>query len=443
MDCNWIIHNLFKLPPTIPVIELFKMSDVNNSHQETVDESNSNASSNDLDINSSLIGGNARLQRQRTMLQPLNPSHVGTPLFLRLREVSLNTLSGEEAFTVKLNRKYLLVQLIRIISPGATQKANIYSSRRKFGTNAEEVTFSRLFLCRVHTEEGMATDHGRLIYLMQSRSSNKSLFEDNKEWRDNGTFTIGTFFRVLSPLPVENNMSGDIPLVKTGLPIIIMKRPSRVPHVPINFTIQGNSALAFVYNNINLELTLTTPVQTTCGGYMCDRQRVSDWNGVRGCGCFDMSNYRSNLAFEHSIHFDTNTGKISHQNFSSTKFSLIYMNDYIPGSVKVSALRMSSNSDAFFNLEDAIDGAVGFINDNDGWTATGWYKRGIITDKTLVTSGVTTNANKDTSEQVDAGQLTYHVIELLPTDKTILDKHSDKGQELQKLKYDVSQLPQV
>ena len=112
-------------------------------------------------------------------------------------------------------------------------------------------------------------------------------------------------------------MSGDIPLVKTGLPIIIMKPPSRIPHVPINFTIQGNSALAFVYNNINLELTLTTPVQTTCGGYMCDRQRVSDWNGVHGCGCFDMSNYRSNLAFEHSIHFDTNTGKIAHQNFSS------------------------------------------------------------------------------------------------------------------------------
>ena len=221
--------------------------------------------------------------------------------------------------------------------------------------SAQEVTFSRLFLCRIHPEKGMATDHGRLIYLMQARNSNDQLFEDNKEWRDNGTFTIGTFFRILSPLPIENNMSGDIPLVKTQLPIVIMKPPIVIPHVNINTSIQGNSAMAFVYNKIPLYLNRTTPVQTTCGGYMCDRQRVADWNGVRGCGCFDMSNFRSNLALEHSIFFDTPNGTVHHQNFSSTKFTLLYMNAFIPGSVKVSALRMSSNSEAFFDIEEAIE----------------------------------------------------------------------------------------
>ena len=425
------------------MIELFKMSDANISHQEQAEESNSHASSTDSHVNPSLLDGSGRLQRLRTMLQPLDPSHAGSTLFTRLREISVNVLSSEGASTMNMNRKYILVQLIRIISPGATQKANIYSSRRKFGTNNQEVTFSRLFLCRVHPEEGMPSDNARLIYLMQARNSNSSLFEDNKEWRDNGTFTIGTFFRILAPLPVEDNMSGDIPLVKTQLPIIIMKPPQTISHVPINFTIQGNNALAFVYNDVFLELNRTTPVQTTCGGYMCDRQRVSDWNGVRGCGCFDMSNYRSNLAFEHHIHFETPSGKISYPHFSSTKFTLLYMNGYIPGSVKVSALRMSSNSDVFFDLEDSIEGVIDYVNNNGGWTTIGWYKRGVITDKTLVTSGVTTNANNDSSEQVDAGQLTYHVIELLPTDREILDKHSEKGQELQKLKYDVSQLPQV
>ena len=128
--------------------------------------------------------GQPPTQRRRTMMQPLDPSHAGSTLFTRLREISVNVLSSEGASTMNMNRKYILVQLIRIISPGATQKANIYGSRRKFGTNNQEVTFSRLFLCRVHPEEGMPSDNGRLIYLMQARNSNSSLFEDNKEWRD-------------------------------------------------------------------------------------------------------------------------------------------------------------------------------------------------------------------------------------------------------------------
>ena len=181
---------------------------------------------------------------------------------------------------------------------------------------------------------------------------------------------------LLAPLPIENNMSGDIPLVKTQLPIIIMKPPSSIPHVSINSTIQGNNALTFVYNGAILDINRTTPVQTTCGGYMCDRQRVSDWNGMRGCGCFDMSNFRSNLALEHSVNFDSPNGSICHSDFSSTKFTLMYMTDFLPGSVKVSALRMSSNSSAFFEIEDCIDSVVDFVNEEGGWTLVGWYKRG-------------------------------------------------------------------
>ena len=164
-------------------------------------ESNSNATTSGGNSSSS-SGGRSNAsgtnpQRQRTVMQSLDPTHVG--LFSRLKEIGVNVLSSEAAATMKLNRRYLLVQLLRIISPGATQKASIYSSRRRNGVmNSKEVTFSRLFLCRVHPEEGMVTDHGRLIYLMQARNSKSYLFEDNKEWRDNGIFTIGTFFRILA-----------------------------------------------------------------------------------------------------------------------------------------------------------------------------------------------------------------------------------------------------
>ena len=287
--------------------------------------------------------------RQRTVLFPLDPTFHGSRSFTRTREISVNILSTESSSTMNLTKKYILAQLLRIISPSPNQKANIYSNRRRNGTMNQEVTFNRLFLCRIHPDEGMITDHSRLIYLMQARNSNSFLFDDNKEWRDNCIFTIGTFFRILSPLPIENNMNGDIPLVKTQLPIMIMKPPSVIPHIGINNAVQGNNNLAFVYNDVVLNVIRTTPLHTTCGGYMCDRQRVSDWNGIRGCGCFDMSNFCSNLAIEHSVNFQTQEcGLIAHTNFSSTQFSQMYLNDNIPGSVKVSALRMSSKNSAFF-----------------------------------------------------------------------------------------------
>ena len=50
---------------------------------------------------------------------------------------------------------------------------------------------------------------------MEARNSNNMLFDRNIDHRDDGTCTIGTYFRVIAPFPIENNMRGDIPLVET------------------------------------------------------------------------------------------------------------------------------------------------------------------------------------------------------------------------------------
>ena len=55
----------------------------------------------------------------------------------------------------------------------------------------------------------------KFIYLMEAKNSNNMLFGRNIDHRDDGTFTIGTHFRVIAPFPIENNMRGDIPLVET------------------------------------------------------------------------------------------------------------------------------------------------------------------------------------------------------------------------------------
>ena len=93
------------------------------------------------------------------------------------------------------------------------------------------------------------------------------LFERNLEYRDNGTISIGTYFRILSPLPIENNMRGDIPLVKTQLPIIVLKSPSKVASVPVDLQLQEQTSMAFVYNKVSLKLICSTPLQTKCSGF--------------------------------------------------------------------------------------------------------------------------------------------------------------------------------
>jgi hypothetical protein len=349
-------------------------------------------------------------RRMRHVLSPLDLSLLNERFMRRMKEVKVDLLQGESVLEINLNRIYIDVQIIRVITPSPAQKANIYGVRRK-NSNNQEVHFSRLFLCRIHSELDL-NEHSRLIYLMEAKNSNNMLFDRNLELRDDGTISIGTFLRILAPLPIENNMKGDIALVKTQMPAVVMKRPFKIPSVPVNTQIQENNSMAFVLNGVPLNLNRTVAVQTTCSGFLCDKQRACDWNGQRGCGCYHMTQYRTNIVLEHTIFMDTSQGRIVHSNFSSNKFSLMYLTDNIPGGVRVSALR---TTDAYCDIEDAIEDVVDHVNGNGGWTVVGWYKRGVINDRSLLEmKSNATNANVSNNSnvhmEVGAGQVSYHVV---------------------------------
>ena len=378
--------------------------------------------------------------RQRIELMPLDVSLRQSRLMRKMTEVNIDDLANDEAiFKMNLNRNYIDVQLVRVITPNKDQKANVYGIRRRNGGANQDVHFNRLFLCRIHSTRNLEAN-SRLLYLMEANGCNNMLFERNLELRDNGTISIGTFFRILAPLPIENNMKGDIPLIKTQLPVIVMETPSRIPTVSINNQLQENTSVAFVMNNVFLNINRTVPIQTTCSGFLCDKQRVNDWSGSRGCGCYHMTQYRSNIVFQHTIFFDTTGGdRIVHSDFSSTKFSLLYLSNHIPGAVRVSALRVS---DSFWDLEDSIEKVVEKINEDGGWTVVGWYKRGVITDKSLLSSDSNTTANNMNSSNVEvgSGNVNYHVVQLIPTNRNFLDSSTEKGKVLDELKFDVSNI---
>ena len=149
------------------------------------------------------------------------------------------------------------------------------------------ITFSMLFLCRVYSQASEEENH-QLVFVMEARNQNPSLWNKNTHHRDNGALSIGAFFRLLCPLPVTTYMQGDIPMLRSHMSCIILKFPRKMSAIVINQEIEANESRSFVYNGTQVNVYYTAPIKTSCTGKLCDRQRVNDWLSFEGCGCYSM-----------------------------------------------------------------------------------------------------------------------------------------------------------
>eukprot|EP00957_Ditylum_brightwellii_P104324 7946519-Ditylum_brightwellii.AAC.1 len=103
-------------------------------------------------------------------------------------------------------------------------------------------------------------------------------------------------------------MRGDIPLVETHFPLILLSPTPRTASILTNTSLLGSKPVAF---------------------------RVNDWNSTRGCGCYDMHTNSSNIAIQHQVDIVTSDGVKLMPNFPSMKFSLLYLSHMLPGTIKV------------------------------------------------------------------------------------------------------------
>ena len=78
-------------------------------------------------------------------------------------------------------------------------------------------------------------------------------------------------------------------------------------------------------------------------------------------------------------------------------------------------------NDLYFKLEDAATGDIYLINNNGGFTVTGWYKRGEVTDRTILHQNKNSdafakpNVSSDKENQVDNSKITFHPCLIKPT----------------------------
>ena len=356
----------------------------------------------------------------------------------RLKRTQIATLmkEGIGQTCTNFNMTFLEAQVLRVICPGNDSRAAIFNRQRN---RSMTMNYSRLFLMRQHGPDESST----MFYVMMSRDQNNNMFNRNIAFRDNGVISIGSYIRILAPMPIISLMNNVTPMVISNFPIVAVKPPLLLESIAASEAVQDENCYAFINTNANLHINSTAPTQTNCSGLLCDKQRLREIRG--GCGCFHMINNRSNIAFLHHIRIIGNLGlDITIDNFSSTKFSLLFLTERLPPSVRISALTMS---DAFFDMMDCMKDCIDLINADGGFTIVGWYRQGLINDRSLEDNNGQgndfRNQGQNESLQVGCSNLVHHVVEITPNNKDYLDTSTGRGASLQAKKFDVSNFGQV
>ena len=427
-----------------------------NNNQNPVIQQNNNQNSDRLNANGrrnaemlDATNGNNRQVRARLSqqgLEPLNTELRLSMMMTRTNFISVNELLSENVAAIPRNTKMDL-QLLRVIANSNT--GSTLGPARVYGKNnrnqSSSINYSRLFLCRVvSAEEGDV-----LVYLMESKNSNKNLWKRFPGYRDDGTITIGTMIRILSPEPIKNMMANQICMIETRMPAIIMKHPREMIAFPVRESIPGNESKAFVLNDCQLRICSTMPEDTRCSGLFCDKQRIHEiMERNQGCGCYSMLSRRSNLVLDHSLEIQHSVGLSTWncfiEKFSSNKFSSLYLTGSFPSSLRAELLQMTEE---YWNLCTAIDDVVEHVNQHGGWTVMGWYKKGMITDQSMVSEDNSNNRqnnrNGGTNQeetQVESGLINYHVCQLRPANSGYFSETNPLSNQLANRKYQVARL---
>ena len=100
-----------------------------------------------------------------------------------------------------------------------------------------------------------------------------------------------------------------------------------------------------------------------------------------------------------------------------------------------------------------LENCIELINDNGGLTVVGWYKRGVINDKSIISPQKINNANCGNTAsnyntnkrdmQVESGEISYHIISINPQNHEFLDTTYQLGICLGRLKFDVKKIENI
>ena len=208
-----------------------------------------------------------------------------------------------------------------------------------------------------------------IFVVMQNSTTNSVLFNRFPNARDNGGFTIGSILIFVNPKPIEKFMNG-MPMLESQ-DQAILARPMVLKSIPFRNDLDGNEMKVFHLKGSKLELCTLTFVDSKCSRLFCDRQNLE--NGRKACGCFSHKSSRSCIVMQMNFLFTTQTSETRLiEKFSSHQFFQFLTKGFL--SLDIRSSQLQNGNDAYDDIIDSIEDIFEVINDDGGWSITGWSK---------------------------------------------------------------------
>ena len=389
----------------------------------------------------------ARDVRQRKALVPLDLSLLTNKVMNKSKETTIPKLM-QPKISVSL-KNHLNCMMIRMIANKNGQKNDtlVRTYNRQQGNQkvTKAQSYTRLFSVIVF-EKNQPTS--RIAYIMEDQMNHRNMWDFSTNIRDGGNISVGTTIRLHHVKPIDKMMADDCPSLVTTRPVVVMRDPLSLNEVKVNYQVSAGVPSAFVLNNCQLEILDSEAVETGCGGLFCDKQRIREvMQYGQGCCCFRFSQRRPNMEVVHTlvIKHASLTEPLYIEEFSSTRFSLLFQTGILSCEITKESLDMT---DHFDSMEEKIESGVDHINDHGGFTVIGWYKRGQVQDRTVLIQ----NENEQSSRyaasnnppvQVDNSTIKFHPCVIRPTKKEFFKKGTREYEELKKNKFNVNTLTKV
>ena len=342
----------------------------------------------------------------------------------KYHETSIDELMGSNP---PYRRTVIYLILLRVVAAGERNESRTFSLRNigKKYNGQSSASYTRLLLCM-----DPRSKFGDTVYIVQGRGISTNLWVKNANIRDNGILSIGSLIAIFCPKPITKLLANEVPIVETNMSALVLKR-TIFANIDIDHAVPENTTRGFIMNNCRVEVETVDVIETKCCGHFCDKQRSAElMRAGKPCGCYQMRAMHSNLSLLHRIRI-TEIGTLTEDincdlcefvmdEYSSMKFSLLYLTEYFPHTTKRNIFDGTEELD---DLYKCIDEVMKFYNENGGFTIIGWYKRGEINDTSM--------SDEKLPEKISSSILSHHVVSIYPS--KFLFEHD----EAEDIKYDV------
>ena len=235
--------------------------------------------------------------------------------------------------------------------------------------------------------------------------------DENNYWRDmnaRSSSRVGDIFLITEPHRIESEINGHLSVVRTEREFIPIEMPatmhSFMPTIPDRDTFIG-----YFLKERQIVLHNIISCDTRCAGTFCDRL----YPRVSPCGCYQRTNNQSHV-LKQDIEFNGGLGGTECLvTCSSLRFSELLFSSALP-------FNTSNNTNIIPKLPQlrvALRLLVTYVNQNGGWTISGWFRQGTVREA-------------GTEELVFNDTLGIRISYIQPTDHTILANEGFKALQL-------------